>query len=192
MIWRLEAGGWKLVHRRVDLLIEPQPLQRSIRERSRCRRAVSTSSALSPAIAMDLGMLVNFGDARERYLEEYEELLGGCDFAVHEAIGLPSGLLFSIADRESPERACSRGPFELSGAGTDAPVEMRFGPEVRCQPRSAATVSRHASAQAASSTLTPDARLPVHAAQMSIDSTSILRSRTSGSGISACAAPSTA
>jgi hypothetical protein len=43
---------------------------------------------------MDLGMLVNFGDARERYLEEYEELLGGCGFAVHEAIGLPSG--FSV------------------------------------------------------------------------------------------------
>ena len=84
------------------------------------------------------------------------------------------------------------GSFELSGAGTDAPVELRFGPEVRCQPPPAATVSRHASAQAAWSTSTPDARLPVHAAQMSIDSTSILRSRTSGSGISACAAPLTA
>jgi hypothetical protein len=35
-------------------------------------------------------------------------------------------------------------------------------------------------------------RLPVHAAQMSIESTSILRSKTSGSGISAYAAPSTA
>jgi hypothetical protein len=71
-------------------------------------------------------------------------------------------------------------------------VELRFGPKVRCQPPSAATVSRHASAQAASSTPTPDARLLVHAAQMSIDTSSILRSRTSGSGISACAAPSTA
>jgi hypothetical protein len=57
-------------------------------------KEISTSSPLNPAIAMDLGMLVNFGDARERYLEEYEELLGGCGFAVHEAIGLPSG--FSV------------------------------------------------------------------------------------------------
>ena len=73
--------------------------------------------------------------------------------------------MFSIADRESPERRALGVPFDLFGAGTDAPVELRFGPEVRCQPPSPATVSRHASAQAASSTPTPDARLPVHAAQ---------------------------
>jgi hypothetical protein len=30
---------------------------------------------------MDLGMLVNFGDARERYLEQYEEVLGSCGLA---------------------------------------------------------------------------------------------------------------
>jgi hypothetical protein len=41
-------------------------------------------------------------------------------------------------------------------------------------------------------TPTPDAPFPVHAAQMSIDSTSILRNMTSGSQISACAAPSPA
>ena len=50
---------------------------------------------------------------------------------------------------------------------------------------SAATVSRHASAQAASSIPTLDSPFPVHAAQMSIDSTSILRNRSSGSGTSA-------
>ena len=85
------------------------------------------------------------------------------------------------------------GPSRAVCARADAPVELWFGPEARRQPPSAGTVSRQASAQAASSTSTPDARLlPVHAAQMSMDSTSILRSRTSGSGISACAAPSTA
>jgi hypothetical protein len=51
--------------------------------------------------------------------------------------------------------------------------------------------SRHASAQAAASRPRPDASLPVHAAQISIDSTSILRNMTSGSGISACATLST-
>jgi hypothetical protein len=59
-------------------------------------KKISTSSPLNPAIAMDLGMLVNFGDARERYLDEYEELLGSCGFAVHEMIGLPSA--FSVLD----------------------------------------------------------------------------------------------
>jgi hypothetical protein len=54
------------------------------------------SVPLNPAIAMDLGMLVNFGDARERYLDEYEELLGSCGFTVHEMIGLSSG--FSVLD----------------------------------------------------------------------------------------------
>jgi hypothetical protein len=41
-------------------------------------------------------MLVNFADARERYLDEYEQLLGSCGFAVHEVVPLPSG--FSILD----------------------------------------------------------------------------------------------
>ena len=59
-------------------------------------KEISTSIPLNPAIAMDLGMLVNFGDARERYLEEYQELLGSCGFTVHEVIALPSG--FSLLD----------------------------------------------------------------------------------------------
>jgi hypothetical protein len=59
-------------------------------------KKITTSSPLDPAIGMDLGMLVNFGDARERYLEEYEELVGSCGLAVHEVIGLPSG--FSVLD----------------------------------------------------------------------------------------------
>jgi hypothetical protein len=62
-------------------------------------KQISTSSPLNPAIAMDLGMLVNFGDARERYLDEYEELLGSCGFAVHKVIGLSSGFRVPIADR---------------------------------------------------------------------------------------------
>ena len=37
-------------------------------------KEISTSIPLNPAIAMDLGMLVNFGDAWERYLKECEEL----------------------------------------------------------------------------------------------------------------------
>jgi O-methyltransferase domain len=59
-------------------------------------KEISTSIPLDPAIAMDLGMLIYFGDARERYLEEYEELLGRCGFTVHKVTALPSG--FSLLD----------------------------------------------------------------------------------------------
>jgi hypothetical protein len=127
------------------------------------------------------------------WVVEYEGLLGSCGFAGQEVIGLRSG--FSVLDcrSRSPARCALGGSFRAP------PVRAQLrrwscgaGPEVGCQRPPAATVSRHASAQAALSTPIPDARLPVHAAQMSIDSTSILRSRTSGSGISACAAPSTA
>jgi len=59
-------------------------------------KEISTSIPLNPAIAMDLGMLVYFGDAWERYLKEYQELLGSCGFAIHEVITLPSG--FSLLD----------------------------------------------------------------------------------------------
>ena len=41
-------------------------------------------------------MLVNFVDARERYLHEYAELLDGSGFALHAVVPLPSG--FSILD----------------------------------------------------------------------------------------------
>jgi hypothetical protein len=58
--------------------------------------AVPPSGPLHPAITMDLIMLVNFADARERHLGEYEELLAGCGFGVHEVVSLPSG--FSILD----------------------------------------------------------------------------------------------
>lgn len=54
------------------------------------------SPTLHPAIGSDLNMLVNFGDAVERSLAEYESLLGEAGFAVHEVIALPSG--FSILD----------------------------------------------------------------------------------------------
>jgi O-methyltransferase domain len=63
-------------------------------------KEISTSIPLNPAIAMDLGMLVNFGDARERYLEEYQDLLGSCGFTVHKVTALPSG--FSLLDCRPP------------------------------------------------------------------------------------------
>jgi orsellinic acid C2-O-methyltransferase len=58
--------------------------------------AVPHSGPLHPAVTMDLIMLVNFADARERYLHEYDELLASSGFAVHEVVSLPSG--FSILD----------------------------------------------------------------------------------------------
>jgi orsellinic acid C2-O-methyltransferase len=58
--------------------------------------AVPDNGALHPAVAMDLIMLVNFADARERRLPEYEELLAAAGFAVHQVVPLPSG--FSILD----------------------------------------------------------------------------------------------
>jgi orsellinic acid C2-O-methyltransferase len=57
---------------------------------------VPSSGALHPAIAMDLIMLVNFADARERYLHEYERLLASSGFELHDVVPLPSG--FSILD----------------------------------------------------------------------------------------------
>jgi hypothetical protein len=56
----------------------------------------AASLTLHPAIGSDLNMLVNFGDAIERSLAQYESLLGEAGFAVHEVIALPSG--FSILD----------------------------------------------------------------------------------------------
>jgi orsellinic acid C2-O-methyltransferase len=58
--------------------------------------AVPDNGALHPAVAMDLIMLVNFADARERHLREYEQLLATAGFEVHEVVTLPSG--FSILD----------------------------------------------------------------------------------------------
>jgi hypothetical protein len=49
---------------------------------------------------MDLIMLVNFADARERHLGEYEELLAAAGFAIHDVVPLPSG--FSILDCRIP------------------------------------------------------------------------------------------
>jgi hypothetical protein len=58
--------------------------------------AVPADGALHGAVAMDLVMLVNFVDARERHLREYEELLGSTGYTLHEVVPLPSG--FSILD----------------------------------------------------------------------------------------------
>jgi O-methyltransferase domain len=58
--------------------------------------AVPTTGTLDPAIAMDLVMLVNFADARERRLGEYEQLLHDGGFALHDVVPLPSG--FSMLD----------------------------------------------------------------------------------------------
>ena len=57
---------------------------------------VPATGSLDPAIAMDLVMLVNFADARERRLSEYAELLESSGLALHQVIPLPSG--FSILD----------------------------------------------------------------------------------------------
>jgi O-methyltransferase domain len=57
---------------------------------------VPSSGELHPAVALDLIMLVNFADARERRLREYEALLADTGFAIDEVVPLPSG--FSILD----------------------------------------------------------------------------------------------
>jgi O-methyltransferase domain len=57
---------------------------------------VPSTGQLHPAVAMDLVMLVNFGDARERHLREYEELLERGGFALHAVLPLASGI--SILD----------------------------------------------------------------------------------------------
>jgi O-methyltransferase domain len=57
---------------------------------------VPDSGALHPAIAMDLIMLVNFVEARERYLHEYTQLLDAAGLALERVVELPSG--FSILD----------------------------------------------------------------------------------------------
>jgi O-methyltransferase domain len=68
------------------LLVVEQPLPEEVRD----------SGSLHSAVALDLIMLVNFADARERHLYEYEALLGDAGFAVHEVVPLPSG--FSVID----------------------------------------------------------------------------------------------
>jgi hypothetical protein len=57
---------------------------------------VPTTGTLDPAIAMDLVMLVNFADACERQLGEYEQLLNGGGFTLRDVVPLPSG--FSMLD----------------------------------------------------------------------------------------------
>jgi orsellinic acid C2-O-methyltransferase len=58
--------------------------------------AIPNSGALHPAVAMDLIMLVNFVDARERHLHEYKDLLARSGFVIDEVVSLPSG--FSILE----------------------------------------------------------------------------------------------
>jgi hypothetical protein len=64
---------------------------------------VTAGSGLHPAVAMDLNMLVNFGDARERTLQEYESLLAGGGLVIDRVIELPFSR-FSILDCR-PEHA---------------------------------------------------------------------------------------
>ena len=59
------------------------------------RKFTSTSDTRpspNPAVASDLTMLVNFGDARERTLDEYRELLAASGLQLADAVALPSGL----------------------------------------------------------------------------------------------------
>ena len=62
----------------------------------------SKSGLADPAIAMDLSMLINFADARERSQDEYHALLTSCGFTIHQVVQLPSSG-FSILDcRKAP------------------------------------------------------------------------------------------
>jgi hypothetical protein len=58
--------------------------------------AAPAAGTLHPAVALDLIMLVNFAEARERYLEEYARLLDDSGFELVQVVPLPSG--FSILD----------------------------------------------------------------------------------------------
>jgi protein-L-isoaspartate O-methyltransferase len=58
--------------------------------------AAPDPDGLHPAVRMDLMMLVNFADARERRLDEYRELVESCGFSIHAATALPSA--YSIID----------------------------------------------------------------------------------------------
>jgi hypothetical protein len=69
---------------------------------------VPDAGPLHPAIAMDLVMLVNFADARERYLGEYEELLGRRASHFTRSCRSHRGSAFSIA-----------GPQPGSGSGRE-------------------------------------------------------------------------
>lgn len=59
--------------------------------------AIAANGSLHPVVAMDLIMLVNFADARERTIAEYDQLLTTSGFAIHRIIELPSSG-FSILD----------------------------------------------------------------------------------------------
>ena len=80
---------------------------------------VPSSGELHPAVALDLTMLVNFADARERHLGEYVALLADTGFAVEQVISLPSG--FSVLDCRvatlgTSGRRESRRQYELRAA----------------------------------------------------------------------------
>ena len=66
------------------------------RGRAAAADGAATDGRLRPAIQTDLFMLVNFADARERSLDEYERLLGDSGFALEQAIALPSS--FSVLE----------------------------------------------------------------------------------------------
>jgi len=59
--------------------------------------AMTADGPLHPAVAMDLAMLVNFADARERTRAECDKLLTASGFAVRQVIELP-GSGFSVLD----------------------------------------------------------------------------------------------
>ena len=93
-------------------------------------KEVSTSSALSPAIAMDLGTLVNFGDTQERYLEDTRSSSAAAASPSTRRSGSHLGYCSRLQIASRLSGVCSRGPFELSGAGTGARWSCGSGP--RC------------------------------------------------------------
>ena len=79
--------------------------------------SIPTVGRLHPAVAMDLTMLVNFADARERRLDEYGELLASGGFAIGEGCRCRPG---------SP--SSRRGPPDVTPAGPDAQVIVSCSP----------------------------------------------------------------
>jgi O-methyltransferase domain len=57
--------------------------------------------SLHPAVVLDLIMLVNFADARERRLDEYEQLLDDSGLRLERVVPLPSGFSVLSARRRS-------------------------------------------------------------------------------------------
>ena len=61
-------------------------------------QVIEPGTVLHPAIASDLHMLVTFGDARERTLSEYEQLLGHSGFSLVDVVPLSIGCSILVCE----------------------------------------------------------------------------------------------